>query len=62
MLYVWWALGIAMAMVVGTALKAPDQATAIGVGGPVVVALVIFVLIGLLRPWRKPGYRTCRSR
>jgi solute:Na+ symporter, SSS family len=30
---------------------APDQLTAVQVGGPVVVAIVVFVLIGLIFPW-----------
>ncbi|MGH3489827.1 MAG: Na+:solute symporter, partial [Actinopolymorphaceae bacterium] len=30
---------------------APDLVTAVQVGGPVVVALVVYVLIGLVRPW-----------
>jgi solute:Na+ symporter, SSS family len=31
---------------------APDQATAVSVGGPVICAIITFVLIGLVRPWR----------
>jgi SSS family solute:Na+ symporter len=34
---------------------APDQATAVSVGGPVICAIVTFVLIGLVRPWRDPA-------
>jgi SSS family solute:Na+ symporter len=30
---------------------APDQVTAVQVGGPVGVALVVYVVVGLLRPW-----------
>lgn len=30
---------------------APDQVTAVQVGGPVVVAIIVYVLIGLVRPW-----------
>jgi SSS family solute:Na+ symporter len=53
-----WAAGLAVFVITKfviagqIAALAPDQATAIGVGGPVVVALVIFVLIGLIRPWQ----------
>lgn len=53
-----WAAGLAVFVITKfviagqIAALAPDQTTAIGVGGPVVVALVIFVLIGLIRPWR----------
>ncbi|WP_152364653.1 sodium:solute symporter family protein [Microlunatus speluncae] len=53
-----WAAGLAVFVITKfvvagqIAALAPDQATAISVGGPVVVALLIFVLIGLIRPWR----------
>ncbi|MHA6624913.1 sodium:solute symporter family protein [Pseudonocardia sichuanensis] len=31
---------------------APDQATAVSVGGPVVCSIIVFVVIGLVAPWR----------
>lgn len=31
---------------------APDQATAVSVGGPVICSIITFVLVGLVRPWR----------
>jgi solute:Na+ symporter, SSS family len=31
---------------------APDQATAVQVGGPVVCAIIVFVVVGLVAPWR----------
>ena len=31
---------------------APDQATAVSVGGPVVCSIITFVVIGLVAPWR----------
>ena len=30
---------------------APDQATAVSVGGPVICSIITFVLVGLIRPW-----------
>jgi SSS family solute:Na+ symporter len=30
---------------------APDQATAMSVGGPVICSIITFVLVGLIRPW-----------
>jgi SSS family solute:Na+ symporter len=30
---------------------APDQLTAVQVGGPVVVAIIVFIVIGLVLPW-----------
>lgn len=53
-----WAAGLAVFVITKFVLPkqiaalAPDQATAITVGGPVLVALVIFIVIGLVRPWR----------
>ncbi|MCK6210794.1 Na+:solute symporter [Georgenia sp. EYE_87] len=53
-----WAVGLLVFVltryVVDDALTqlAPDQLTAVQVGGPVVVAIIVFMLIGLVLPWK----------
>jgi SSS family solute:Na+ symporter len=52
-----WAVGLLVFFVTRyvvdgqIAALAKDKATAIQVGGPVVCSLIVFVLIGLIRPW-----------
>lgn len=53
-----WAVGLAVFALTRYVLDdaisqlAPDQATAVQVGGPVVCSIVTFVVIGLVAPWR----------
>jgi SSS family solute:Na+ symporter len=51
-----WAVGLAVfaltRYVFDVSRLAPDQATAVQVGGPVVCAIITFVVIGLVAPWR----------
>ncbi|HEY0619052.1 MAG TPA: sodium:solute symporter family protein [Kribbella sp.] len=52
-----WAVGLLVFFVTRYVVEgqiaalAKDKATAIQVGGPVVCSLIVFVLIGLIRPW-----------
>lgn len=52
-----WAVGLAVFVLTNFVLKsslqelAPDQVTAVSVGGPVVCALLTFVVVGLVKPW-----------
>ena len=41
----------------GSRSSAPDQVTAVHVGGPVICSLIVFVLIGLIRAVARPGLR-----
>ncbi|WP_224387964.1 sodium:solute symporter family protein [Pseudonocardia sp. ICBG1293] len=58
-----WSVGVAVFALTNFVLDdaistlAPDQVTAVSVGGPVVCALITFVLVGLLRPWNDPAAR-----
>jgi solute:Na+ symporter, SSS family len=51
-----WAVGLAVfaltRYVFDVSRLAPDQATAVQVGGPVVCAIITFVVVGLVAPWR----------
>lgn len=52
-----WTAGVVVFVLVSFVFKdaienlAPDLVTAVSVAGPVVVALVVFVLVGVVRPW-----------
>ena len=52
-----WAVGLVVFVLVKfvfegqIASMAPDMVTAVSVGGPVVCSLIVFVLMGLVRPW-----------
>ena len=52
-----WAVGLAVFVLTNFVFKsslqdlAPDQVTAVSVGGPVVCALITFIVVGLVKPW-----------
>jgi len=52
-----WAAGLAVFVLVRFVIEgpiaalAPDMVTAISVGGPVITSLIVFVVLGLVRPW-----------
>jgi len=53
-----WAVGLVVFALTRYVVKdqiaqlAPDQATAVSVGGPVICSIITFILIGLVRPWK----------
>ena len=53
-----WAVGLAVFALVNFVVEdriasfAPDMVTAISVGGPVLCSLVVFVVMGMVRPWQ----------
>jgi SSS family solute:Na+ symporter len=54
-----WAVGLAVFALTrygfDVSRLAPDQATAVQVGGPVVCSIIVFVVIGLVAPWHNPA-------
>lgn len=52
-----WAAGVVVFVLINFVLKdaiaalAPDMVTAVSVAGPVLVALVVFIVLGMVRPW-----------